>query len=418
VRALIRELTELNWENQVAAPASSQKVENVDEVTVHSIRTPHALPQTVLYGDGEPSSAVAFAGVLDQVKPDVLHFHAYSPAVSVLWLAAAHARGIPCVYTYHTPTLACGRGTLMRWGVVPCDGKMTPLRCAACTLHGLGVSKPMSWVLAVASPLTQGLGARVPFRIRPLIQRRTSAVHQWLGGMSRVVALCQWAREVMLRNGVPAERLRVVRHALAGGENERRRDTETGRRRDGETLKVAFFGRLDQTKGLQVLVEALRLMPGLKMELHCHLISAESANTAMKPLLNLMKEDARVQMHPAVASDEVVRTMASYDAVAVPSIWLETGPLVVLEAFEAGVPVLGSRLGGIAEWVTDERDGLLIEPGNAAAWAHELKRLVGDPELCGRLRRGVTPPPRMNVVAQQMDRIYREALDLKHGRNE
>jgi glycosyltransferase involved in cell wall biosynthesis len=406
VRALMRELAEMGWENEIAAPGEMDASEIVDGVPVHRVSMDSEMTQEMLYGAGEPASAVAFSKVLDVTTPDAVHFHAYSPAVSVRWLEAVRARGIPCVYTYHTPTLACGRGTLMRWGSVPCDGVMTPLRCAACTLHGLGVSKPMSWVLAVASPAAQALSARVPFRIWPLMQRRTSAVHQWLGGMTRVVALCQWGREVMLRNGVPVERLNVVRHGLAGGG--RRGDPETRRRGEGATLRVAFFGRLDRTKGLQVLVEALRVVSELKLELHCHLISAEGAEAAMNPLLNQMKLDSRVHLHPPVSSDDVVRTMSAYDAVAVPSIWLETGPLVVLEAFEAGVPVLGSRLGGVAEWVTHERDGLLIEPGNAAAWAHELKRLVDEPTRLSQLRSGVSVPPRMREVAHQMDQVYRD----------
>jgi glycosyltransferase involved in cell wall biosynthesis len=406
VRALMRELAEMGWGNEIAAPGQRHETVMWDGVKVHRLAMVDELTQEMLYGAGEPASAVAFSKVLDETKPDVIHFHAYSPAVSVRWLEAARDRGIPCVYTYHTPTLACGRGTLMRWGSVPCDGTMTPLRCAACTLNGLGVSKPASWVLAMASPMTQALSARVPFRIWPLTQRRTKAVRCWLDGMSRIVALCQWGREVMLRNGVPVERLSVVRHGLAGGG--RRGDAETRRRGEGETLRVAFLGRLDRTKGLHVLVEALRLVPELKIELHCHLISAEGVEAAMNPLLNQMKLDSRVHLYPPVSSDDVVRTMADYDAVAVPSIWLETGPLVVLEAFEAGVPVLGSRLGGIAEWVMHERDGLLIEPGNAAAWAHELKRLVDEPTRLAQLRRGVSVPPRMREVAHQMDQVYRD----------
>lgn len=408
VRALMRELAELGWENEIAAPGEMDGTEIVDGVPVHRVSMDSKITQEMLYGAGEPASAVAFSKVLDVSRPDVIHFHAYSPAVSVRWLEAARVRGIPCVYTYHTPTLACGRGTLMRWGSVTCDGVMTPLRCAACSLHGLGVSKLMSWGLAVASPVAQALSVRVPFRIWPLMQRRTSAVHQWLGGMTRVVALCQWGREVMLRNGVPVERLNVVRHGLAGGG--RRGDVEMGRRGDGEILRVAFFGRLDQTKGLHVLVEALRLVPELKLELHCHLIRDESAEAAMNPLLNQMKLDSRVHLHPPVSSDDVVRTMSGYDAVAVPSIWLETGPLVVLEAFEAGVPVLGSRLGGIAEWVTHEENGLLMPAGDAEAWARGLERFCADAELRDSLRAGVRPPPRMSAVAARMLEIYRESL--------
>jgi glycosyltransferase involved in cell wall biosynthesis len=439
VRALMRELAEMGWESEIAVPGKVNETAMWDGVKVHRVAMADELTQEMLYGGGEPLSAQAFGGVLDVSRPDVIHFHAYSPAVSVRWLEAARVRGIPCVYTYHTPTLACGRGTLMRWGSVPCDGKMKPLRCAACSLHGMGVSKPLSWALAVTSPVTQALRERVPFRIWPLMKRRTAAVHEWLAGMSCVVALCQWGREVLERNGVSPERLRVVRHGLAGGErggegetgrlgdSETRRggdaergrrgdletwrlgEGETERRGDSEILRVVFFGRLDRTKGLHVLVEALRLMPELKVELHCHLIRDESAEAAMHPLLCQMKSDARVHLHPPVASDEVAHTMSSYDAVVVPSIWLETGPLVVLEAFEAGVPVLGSRLGGIAEWVTHERDGLLFPPGDAEAWARGLKCLAHDSKLLTQLRAGVRQPPRMSAVARQMELIYREA---------
>jgi glycosyltransferase involved in cell wall biosynthesis len=411
VRSLIRELALLGVDKQVVVPATKAGVDIFDEVKVHRLAMSAELTQSMLYGAGDPVSAAAFAQVLEDEKPDLVHFHAYSPSVSVLWLEAARDRGIPCVYTYHTPTLACGRGTLMRWGAVPCDGEMTPLRCAACTLHGLGLSALTSWMLALASPATQRLSARVPFRIWPLMKQRTEAVRQWLDGMTRVVALCEWGREVMLRNKVLNSKLRVVRHGLAAGKGREARFAEASQGRDSEALRVVFFGRLDRTKGLQVLVEALRLMPEVKVELHCHLIRDQSAEAAMSHLLHQMQSDARVRLHPPVSSDEVVRTMSRYDAVAVPSIWLETGPLVVLEAFEAGVPVLGSRLGGIAEWVTHERDGLLFPPDDVSAWGLGLKRFVDDPGLRAQLRAGVSRPPSMADVARTMHEIYSEILN-------
>jgi len=426
VRSLMRELALLGLENQVVVPADESGQEYLDGIKVHRVAMTTELTQEMLYGAGDPVSAEAFAQVLEDEKPDVLHFHAYSPAVSVLWLEAARLRGIPCVYTYHTPTLACGRGTLMRWGSEPCDGKMTTLRCSACTLHGLGVHQVMAWALALASPLTQGFSSRVPFRIWPLMERRHRAVRRWLDGMTRVVALCEWGREVMRRNAVADSKLRVVRHGLAGwGRGE---DAETGRLRDGETrrrgpcfaeasqgkdseaLRVAFFGRLDRTKGLHVLAGALALMPELKLELHCHLIVGADLDAEMRTLLEELQGDPRIQVHPPVASDEVVRVMAVYDAVAVPSIWLETGPLVVLEAFAAGVPVLGSDLGGIAEWVEHEYNGLLIPPGDVPAWAAALLRFTRDPALRDRLSSGVRPPPTMREVARKMQDVYLEVV--------
>ncbi len=73
--------------------------------------------------------------------------------------------------------------------------------------------------------------------------------------------------------------------------------------------------------------------------------------------------------------------MQRYDVLAVPSQWLETGPLVVMEAFAAGVPVLGSNLGGIGELVTSGVDGLLVEPASIVAWRTALEALCRDREL-------------------------------------
>ena len=68
-----------------------------------------------------------------------------------------------------------------------------------------------------------------------------------------------------------------------------------------------------------------------------------------------------------------METIRKYDALVVPSVWLETGPLVVLEAFAAGVPVIGSRLGGIAEMVRDGVDGLLFGAGNPEDLADKIQ---------------------------------------------
>jgi len=95
--------------------------------------------------------------------------------------------------------------------------------------------------------------------------------------------------------------------------------------------------------------------------------------------------------------------------VVVPSQGMETGPLVVLEAFAAGVPVLGSALGGIPDKVRDGVDGLLVDPYHAVeAWRAALLRVGADRDLVAALTRGVRPPRSMAEVAREMRAIYAE----------
>lgn len=80
------------------------------------------------------------------------------------------------------------------------------------------------------------------------------------------------------------------------------------------------------------------------------------------------------------------------------------------EAFATGVPVIGSNLGGIAELVQHEVNGLLVEPSSPAAWSQAIGRLVQDRDLLRQLRDGIGPCQTMETVANQMLSIYSAAI--------
>ena len=76
--------------------------------------------------------------------------------------------------------------------------------------------------------------------------------------------------------------------------------------------------------------------------------------------------------------DQVFNTI---DAVVVPSIWLENSPLVIHEAQEARIPVITADVGGMAEYVDDEVNGLLFNFRNISSLAKEMQRLIDEPGL-------------------------------------
>jgi len=123
-------------------------------------------------------------------------------------------------------------------------------------------------------------------------------------------------------------------------------------------------------------------------------------------LRGLAGGDPRIRLLPALPHEEMLQRLHSYHVVAVPSRWFETGPLVVLEAFAAGVPVIGSRLGGIAELIRDGVDGILVEAESVAAWTEGIRRLDDDRAMLERLHRGVRPPRTMDDVADDMLAVY------------
>ena len=97
--------------------------------------------------------------------------------------------------------------------------------------------------------------------------------------------------------------------------------------------------------------------------------------------------------------------MARHDALVVPSVWLETGPLVVLEAQAAGLYIMGSRLGGIAELISEDGSGELVDAGSVPAWTAAIERSPN------AMRAVPWPRPRavrtMAAAAAEMAALYR-----------
>jgi glycosyltransferase involved in cell wall biosynthesis len=411
VEALSRHLQQQSVEVMVAAPgevnqsylhqqlpvrryAISNKIENLREI----------------YGEGD--AALEFSRILDVEQPDLVHLHAFTAGVSLRVVQAAKQRNIPVVFTYHTPTVSCQRGTLMRWGRQICDGQIDLHPCAQCTLQSLGLDENIAKAIGSLPPsLGHWLGSLnlqgkvwTALQMTELVSLRHAAIHTLVSEVNHIVAVCNWVRDVLLINHVPSEKITVIRQGLCHNL------PENINSRQGcavSTLKIAFLGRLDPTKGIHILIEALRSVPNLPICLDIYGVSQGTGGSAyQQQLQTLAANDPRITFKTPVSAENVISTLTDYDLLAVPSQWLETGPMVVLEAFAAGVPILGSNLGGIAELVQHEVNGILVEAASVTAWSKNIQQLCQDRELLIRLRSGIQPPQTMEAVAAEMLSIY------------
>ena len=104
--------------------------------------------------------------------------------------------------------------------------------------------------------------------------------------------------------------------------------------------------------------------------------------------------------------DGLAHVYGQIDVLVVPSIWDENSPLVVHEAFAAGIPVVASNVGGLCEVIADGIDGLLLPAGEPAALAAAIARLVEDPALVERLRTGIRPVRSAHRAAAELVDLY------------
>jgi glycosyltransferase involved in cell wall biosynthesis len=254
-------------------------------------------------------------------------------------------------------------------------------------------------------------GAFTALRLTSVIGAGHRRFADLAGKIDRIVAPCTWVREVLRRNGVPESKLVLCRQGLTGHSGSHSSPQSDPEYRDvPRVLRLGYFGRLDPTKGVDIVVDALREVPNAPVRFEIYGIRQPGCEAYAAKLEWAAAKDRRIALLPALPADAVGRAMRRCDLVVVPSRWLETGPLVVLEAFAAGTPVLGARLGGIAELVSDQVNGLLVPSQDPGVWAPAIAALATAPERVVRLRAGIRPPRTMDDVAHEMAGLYQTLL--------
>jgi glycosyltransferase involved in cell wall biosynthesis len=403
----------------VAAPGEAQDAYLHNDVPVFRFTTEHRPDLNRAYGAPDRRAAQAFRAIISHLRPRIVHLHAITAAVSVQLIDAARDLGAKVVFTYHTPTVTCARGTMMWMGREPCDGRLERRRCTACVLAQHGVPHLLRSTIgrmpqAIGNALGwAGLtgGGFTALRLPSLIGAGHWRFDELMRKADRIVAPCHWVRDVLRRNGVPAEKLVLCRQGLARPPTVPVLPQSTPQCRETKhVLQLGYFGRLDPTKGVDIVVEALRRVPDLSVRLDIYGIRQPGCEAYAAQLEHAAEIDPRIALRPALPPNAVSAAVARCGLVVVPSRWLETGPLVVLEAFAAGTPVLGARLGGIAELVSDQVDGLLIPLEDPGAWASAIAALAAAPERVAALCAGIRPPRTMGHVASDMAELYRTLL--------
>lgn len=267
------------------------------------------------------------------------------------------------------------------------------------------VCKPIKPLRKVASL------ASLPLSIQPLRKNWETCT----GLSARVVAVCEWVGRACELNGVPAGKIFLSRHGL-------RIPSRVVRRPADAPPVFGYLGRCSPEKGIECLVDALGLVPAevqftveiCSATLTKHYHHAEEAY-CVKRVRELAARDARVRLLPGVADDRLAETLAGWDALLVPSLWFESGPQVVYEAFAVQTPVIGSRRGGIAELVHHGVTGFLHEPGDSAALARLLTENARDVAPLRALRAGIPPQRTVAAVTQDMETLYHELLNAGQG---
>jgi GT2 family glycosyltransferase len=179
------------------------------------------------------------------------------------------------------------------------------------------------------------------------------------------------------------------------------------RRTPSEQLRVGFAGGFLPSKGAHVLLDAVdRMRPGSVVVDFLGSSGAYHGHDAYARSLASRLGHPAIRMLGAIPHDRMPAAFESLDVLVVPSIWVENAPFIIREAFAAGLPVVASNLGGMAEMVHDGVDGLLFAPGDADGLAAALTRLAIEPGLLEGLRASIVRPMSIEEDAASLRATY------------
>jgi len=270
---------------------------------------------------------------LRAIEPDIVHFHNTFPLLSPA-VCYAVPRRAAAVQTLHNYRLVCPAATLMR-GAEPCEACVGHTPVAAIRHGCYRGSRLASAAVAAMLQLHRMAGT-------------------WTDHVDAFIALTAFARRVFVRGGLPADRLYVKPNFI---------DPDPGIGAH-DRANYLFVGRLDQEKGVRVLVEAFS-----RARLPLNIIGAGPLEPDVRAAAAAADNITYLGAQPR---ERVLAEMRAARALVIPSVCYESFPFVVVEALATGLPVISSDLPNLRALVAERGAGWSFRTGDAV----DLARVV------------------------------------------
>jgi glycosyltransferase involved in cell wall biosynthesis len=229
-----------------------------------------------------------------------------------------------------------------------------------------------------------------------------------IAALDGIIVASHYMKKRLVSGGVPDSAVRILPYFVDARATQSIQETPRGPRR------ILYVGRLNETKGVNVLIDAMQYLPS-DVEL---LIAGEGyvIDELKKRAAAYDKPLGRIAFAGHLAGrDEVERAYSSARVLAVPSLWPEPFGIVGLEAMLHGLPVVASRVGGIPEWLRDGETGYLSEPGDPLDLSEKLRRILDDSAVADELGRNGHRHVRSNYSWERHWNGFTDIVNISSG---
>lgn len=415
--SLIKEMMSRGVDCLVVIPhyeSRKSRTYTVEGVRVIQYAEPSVIDRDLNMGKKPAEGLPVFKKILKKEKPDIVHFQEMSAGngISIFNVKAAKEIGAKIIMTFHLAVYSCRTGDLMYKSKELCDGIIDEKKCSICFIHKKGYQQYSIPLWTISEQLFKlnldssnmqnriGTALSVPFIIKQLREN----LMEISNNCDQLVVLTDWYRKVLSRNGIPKKKMKLILQGLPLKETVEKVEHKF----NNLPLRLMFIGRISHLKGIHHLINAMRHLDPLKVSLHIF-----GSTTDLEYETHWKRESVampNVKWMGQLEQAQVIPTMRRYHALVLPSTFSEMSPLVIQEAFAAGIPVVASNIYGNAEQVNHDVNGLLFEFNNADSLAIQINRLVDQESLLEYLTSNVKPPRSFAQVGDEYYHLYRELL--------
>lgn len=339
-------LSEAGWTIVPFAMEFDQNLETdyddyfVEEIDFASNYTPVEKVRKVVKSVYSLEARAAIGRLIDDTRPDIVHahnvYHHLTPAI----FGAVQKKNVPTVMTVHDLKIGCpSKLMLAPDGVCErCKGGKT---WNAIGQRCLKDSLALSTVAAIETTLHRMLGS-------------------YRKNVDRFIVPSHFHMNKLIEWGLPAEKARYLPNAVDFSSLE-----PNGTVGD----RFIFVGRLSEEKGLRTFIEAVA-----QAQVAATIVGTGPQEDELRDMAAHIGAD--VEFAGYQTGDSLFDLVANARALVLPSECYENAPVVLLEAYGVGTPVLGSDLGGIPELIMAGETGFVAQAGNVASFAEKLTALA------------------------------------------
>lgn len=314
--------------------------------------------KAVIKGIKAPNNIVSFKEYLEEQKPDIVHFHTLTTNFNHYHIQVSYNFGIKTFFTSHIPGHQCLRGDFMYHGKKSCDGKIEKNKCNACLCFSKkqplfkGVIKFLHYTISKNNP------ASLKLKHLKILESNTD----------KIISVCNWQKEYFLKNGIQEDNLAICRQEVS---------SKKILKNKSHKIRLGFIGRIDPVKGLELLLNSLRHIDNI--ELNIAAISPPLEHELyLKKLLNISTINYKWKFN--LSNEQIEDFFKQIDYLIIPSQIYETGPFVAYEALAFNTPIIATNIGGQKELVLEGENGYLFEP-NETALIKVLQKIIKLPIL-------------------------------------